>query len=188
MVRLRDLERSASPSWVGGIFQDCLASRRGCWESASLRKLGKQGFPDLRNLAMCCGLGAWGRRGRLPLTNLEYGSQALPLFGISGAALTVKGKVVGLCPTPCHLLKKGEGRQWRPSRADRGGSRDDENFRLARHQVPGFLLTLQKLPLARRQLPFLPSPPTTFTERSPILCLLKKSPCPPLSSKWTAMR
>jgi len=100
-----------------------------------------------------------------------------------------------LPPHPCHLLKKGEGRRVldevnvpRPSRADRGGSRDDENFRLARHQVPGFLLTLQKLPLARRQLPFLPSPPTTFTERSPILCLLKKSPCPPLSSKWTATR
>ena len=135
MVRLRDLERSASPSWVGGIFQDCLASRRGCWESASLRKLGKQGFPDLRNLAAGCGYGAWGRRGLLLLTNLGYRNLVLPLFGISGAALTVKGKVVGLCPTPCHLLKKGEGRRVldevnvrRPSRADRGGSRDDENF------------------------------------------------------------
>ncbi len=38
-------------------------------------------------------------------------------------------------PNPCHLLKKGEGRRVLdevnvrgPSRADRGGSRDDENF------------------------------------------------------------
>ena len=57
---------------------------------------------------MCCGLGHWGRRGFLPLSDLDGRSRALPLFEFSGAALTVKGKgkVVGRCPTPCHLLKK----------------------------------------------------------------------------------
>ena len=35
--------------------------------SASLRKLGKPGFPNLRNLAAGCGLGrSWGRRGWVP--------------------------------------------------------------------------------------------------------------------------
>ena len=56
--------------------------------SASLRKLGKPGFPNFRNLAAGCGLGAFlGRRGLVPRPNLGGGSQAVPLFGISGAAL-----------------------------------------------------------------------------------------------------
>ena len=77
-----DLGWSAVFSWASGMVWGRLASQRGCWEAASLRKLGKQSFPNLRNLAAGCGYGAWGRRGRLPLTNLEYGSQALPLFEI----------------------------------------------------------------------------------------------------------
>ncbi len=132
MVRLRDLERSASPSWVGGIFQDCLASRRGCWESASLRKLGKQGFPDLRNLAAGCGYGAWGRRGLLLLTNLGYRNLVLPLFGISGAALLrSRARSQGLLtlaspsrPEPRQGPRVGQSQLYPP------GPRDGLNLRL----------------------------------------------------------
>ena len=74
VVGLRDLGRSAVSSWGGGIFGGRLASRRWCRASASLRKLGKQRFPNLRNLAVGCGLGAWGRREIIPLTSLGAGS------------------------------------------------------------------------------------------------------------------
>ena len=35
-------------------FPERLASQRFCWPFASLRKLGKQRFPNFRNLAGCC--------------------------------------------------------------------------------------------------------------------------------------
>ncbi len=45
-------------SEVSGSFRERLASQRLCSASASLRKSGKRRFPDFRNLATGCGLGA----------------------------------------------------------------------------------------------------------------------------------
>ncbi len=58
--KVKGLTVSSFPA-VSGSLRGRLASQRGCWEAASLRKLGKPGFPNFRNLAMCRGL--WGTGG-----------------------------------------------------------------------------------------------------------------------------
>ncbi len=87
----------------------------------------------------------------VPRTDTLGPSDALPR-SLLGERRPFKVKTLGTpdvgfakSPQTPATFEKGEGRQWRPSRADRGGSRDDETF------IPPMCLRLAKEAAPRRQ-------------------------------------